>query len=241
MKVSAKAIYSPLLIMYAIGPLMHDVIPLHSEIGLERGLYFTLFYLVALIAILPILLFVRKLEPKTISLTLGITLRMAIGLCVFLVPYVLLWSDWSLFHISLLIALYVSFLSMVAFRTELSKQSSFLKNSATGSYYKIVDGKPYRLTEGEVDELRANSPARLEYVRELNLCSLDGNELHRNESNLINHSDTYGNPDPNYGLVVNPTSGMPMVGGISGLDVHGNSWGTNFNEPSNTYDPNRGY
>ncbi|KAI3491994.1 hypothetical protein L1887_43537 [Cichorium endivia] len=28
---------------------------------------------------------------------------------------------------------------------------------------------------------------------------------------------------------------MPMVGGISGLDIHGNSWGTNFNEPSNTY------
>lgn len=43
------------------------------------------------------------------------------------------------------------------------------------------------------------------------------------------------------GITVNPASGMPMVGGISGLDIHGNSWGTNFNEPSNTYDPNRGY
>jgi hypothetical protein len=49
----------------------------------------------------------------------------------------------------------------------------------------------------------------------------------------VNHS--FSNTD----LIINPTSGMPMVGGISGLDVHGNSWGTNFNEPSSTYDPNR--
>lgn len=27
--------------------------------------------------------------------------------------------------------------------------------------------------------------------------------------------------------MVNPASGMPMIGGVSGLDVSGNSWGTN--------------
>ncbi|WP_085952535.1 MULTISPECIES: hypothetical protein [unclassified Citrobacter] len=49
------------------------------------------------------------------------------------------------------------------------------------------------------------------------------------------------NADFKQDTVINPSSGMPMTGGISGLDIHGNSWGTNFNEPSNTYDPSRGY
>jgi len=54
-------------------------------------------------------------------------------------------------------------------------------------------------------------------------------------SSSLTHSDY------NSGITINPSTGMPMVGGISGLDIHGNSFGTNFNEPSSTYDPNRGY
>lgn len=241
MKVSAKAIYSPLLILYAIGPFIHDVIPHHSLFGFERVGYFTLFYLVTLIAFLPILLYIKRVESKTINLTLGISLRLAIGLGVYLVPYIFFWSNWSLFHISLLISLYASFLSMVAFRTVLSKQSSLLKDSATGSYYRIIGGKAHPLTEVEVDEIRTCNTAQFGTVREFNLNTLENYEQQSNESYVGNHSITYGSTDTNGGFVINPASGMPMVGGMSGLDIHGNSWGTNFNEPSNTYDPNRGY
>lgn len=41
--------------------------------------------------------------------------------------------------------------------------------------------------------------------------------------------------------IVNPSSGLPMIGGFSGLDIHGNSFGTNFNEPTNSTDSTRGY
>lgn len=241
MKLSAKTIYYPFLIIYAVGPLLHDVIPHLSIIGLERGGYFSLFYFVALIATLPIVFFIKRVESKTINLSPSIISRMALGLGVFVVPYVLFWSDWALFHISLLIALYVSFLSLVSFRKGLSGRSSLLKDSATGSYYMTVNGKPYRLTEKRVEEIRASNAAQIEYAQEFNPDSLDTFKQFSNESSFIKYPDSYSSNDANGGIDINPASGSPMVGGISGLDIHGNSWGTNFNEPSNTYDPNRGY
>lgn len=241
MKVSAIAIYSPLLILYAIGPIIHDVIPNLSLLGFVRVGYFTLFYLASLIAFIPILLYIKRVESKKINFTLGISLRLAIGLGVYLVPYILFWSDWPLFHISLLISLYVSFLSMVAFRTGLSKQSLLLKDSATGSYYRIVNGKAHLLTEGQDDRIKACNNAQFGAVQDFNSNALENYERKSVESFVGNHSTTYGSTDTNDGFAINPASGMPMIGGMSGLDVHGNSWGTNFNEPSNTYDPNRGY
>lgn len=51
-----------------------------------------------------------------------------------------------------------------------------------------------------------------------------------------------GSGYPSTQTCINPSSGLPRTGGMSGLDVAGNSWGTNFNDPTsnNTYDPNRG-
>ncbi|EPN9587276.1 hypothetical protein NUU98_19625 [Cronobacter sakazakii] len=237
MKVSARVIYSPLLLLYAMGPFIHDVIPHYSLFGIERTGYFTLFYMVTLLALLPILLYLKRVELKNINLTLGMGLRFTFGLGLYSVPYILFWPDWSFFYISLLISLYASFLSMVAFRILLVKQSDLFKDSVSGAYYRLKDGKAYPLAGDDVDKIRFCNALRFESAREFNSRALENHALQSSGSN----STTYGSTVMNDSFVINPASGMPMVGGISGLDIHGNSWGASFNEPSNTYDPNRGY
>ena len=68
-----------------------------------------------------------------------------------------------------------------------------------------------------------NSFALLNLIALLKL--MGGQNLSKDEtsnaSNLIYSESQSTQP------MVNPASGMPMIGGVSGLDVSGNSWGTN--------------
>lgn len=65
--------------------------------------------------------------------------------------------------------------------------------------------------------------------------SFGGNVIGSESNDNYESINSYQNP------IVNPSSGLPMIGGFSGLDIHGNSFGTNFNEPTNSNEPTRGY
>ena len=113
------------------------------------------------------------------------------------------------------------------------RENAVLKDENSGKLYIVRDGKAHVLPENAAYCLSPNDMKGINFF---------GGEMSIHESN-ISFTSTDSSTNDNFGheIVVNPSSGMPMVGGISGLDVHGNSWGTSFNEPSNTYDPGRGY
>ncbi|NCH89943.1 hypothetical protein EHJ13_21265 [Cronobacter dublinensis] len=114
-----------------------------------------------------------------------------------------------------------------AFTSKQRKAPDVFRDSATGQYYRYEKEGLTVLTE-----IEANSIAVSRNISSIPSFSLEN-------TNLI--SNSYGVGGEN--ISINPSSGLPMNGGISGLDVNGNSWGTNFNDPSsnNPYDPNRGY
>lgn len=122
--------------------------------------------------------------------------------------------------------------------TVAGKSSVVLQDKDTGAYYRIKGGKANRLSDSEVQKFCSASKNSNTPIGEFYSSSIKGFD-----SNSPVIPMTYGSniPDYNSTIIVNPSTGMPMVGGISGLDIHGNSFGTNFNEPSSTYDPNRGY
>ncbi|MHA1163755.1 hypothetical protein [Enterobacter ludwigii] len=105
------------------------------------------------------------------------------------------------------------------------RENDIRKGVHTGMLYALRSGTDHQLSSNEAQVL--NFPEEVVNVRnsEINIMPINS------------PSNAYCD----HGVTVNPSSGMPMIGGMSGLDIHGNSWGTNFNEPSNTYDPNRGY
>lgn len=113
------------------------------------------------------------------------------------------------------------------------KDNNLLKDEDNGRIYVIRNGIAHVLPDNEAQRLSASDNK---------IISFSGSQMSIQDAGITpvplntSFNDSFSN-----GITVNPASGMPMVGGISGLDIHGNSWGTNFNEPSNTYDPNRGY
>ena len=107
-----------------------------------------------------------------------------------------------------------------------------LKDENTGRLYVVNDGVVQRFNDNGTQHI---------FTGDIKSVNFSGGDASLQYNSFGIHSDSFPDATFDHGLVVNPSSGMPMVGGISGLDIHGNSWGTNFNEPSNTYDPNRGY
>ncbi|EPA1042568.1 hypothetical protein ACQZWC_004256 [Enterobacter bugandensis] len=113
------------------------------------------------------------------------------------------------------------------------KDNTLLKDEGNGQIYVIRNGVAHILPANEAQRLSTSDNK---------IMSFSGIQMSILDAGITtNRDNTYFNDSFSNGITVNTASGMPMVGGISGLDVHGNSWGTNFNEPSSTFDPNRGY
>jgi len=121
----------------------------------------------------------------------------------------------------------------VVLRPVIYKDNTILKDKDNGRLYVIQNRKVHLLPDNN---------AKIISMSDNKIISFSGSQMGIDDGGITNFSlDNTFNDSFSDGIAVNPASGMPMVGGISGLDIHGNSWGTNFNEPSNTYDPDRGY
>lgn len=112
------------------------------------------------------------------------------------------------------------------------KNNAILRDENTGRLYVSRDG---------VVQPLADYDSQYMFTEDMKIVNFSGGEASFQYNGFSIPLNISSNDAFEHGLVVNPSSGMPMTGGISGLDIHGNSWGTNFNEPSNTYDPSRGY
>ena len=243
MKVSAKLIYVPLFVSYMAGPLLHDVLPYKFQIGIHEVGALFLLYLAGLIIILPSLLLVKKLENKLLKLSPELITRLILGISLFIVPYILLWNEWSFFYIALALAMNISMLLMVLGRKDSLASTAFLKDKDTGNVYKIKRGKAYRLSPDEALQYQASLATQK--IPTTTFSSSLIPEFDSNASEILMSYASSGCDflEKNSDMMINPSTGLPMIGGIAGLDVQGNSWGTSFNEPSGntSYDPNRGY
>lgn len=237
MKISTKLIYAPFTLLYCAGLLTHDVLPNLSRIDVRWASYLTLFFIIGVVAILPGVWIVSSFEKKHTKISVGVFLRFALGVSAFFISYRYFWSDWSAFYTSLVISSYVSLLGMMIARKDFRKKQTILRDKNSGNLYEVRAGKAYRLPVNEAANYQANAIPTFEFASD----SMNGFGSNTSVCSVSSVSDDFTSNDYKTGMEINPSSGMPMVGGISGLDVHGNSWGTSFNEPSNSYDPGRGY
>ncbi|QMM55146.1 hypothetical protein HVX06_21655 (plasmid) [Enterobacter sp. RHB15-C17] len=241
MKISTKLLYAPSLILYAMGPLIHDVLPNLSSIGLHGWGSIALLYLFGMVAIVPAFFVVKAFESRTIKIRPDSILRLMAGIGIFSIPYQFFWGDWAVFYISLVGSLYAFLLCMIVGRRDCLKPVTILRDRDTGNYYSIKGGNAHLLSQQDINQYVSGSPGKKIRSFEFSSNEISGFDSHSPVIPLSFGLSSNTNHDYNSGIIVNPSTGMPMIGGMSGLDIHGNSWGTNFNEPSSTYDPNRGY
>lgn len=108
-------------------------------------------------------------------------------------------------------------------------------DETSGKYYQITEGRRFELTAQQVKDFKIGAFATTN-MHDTHHSFTDGSSLSGGSSNTGSATEVGHN-------YINPSSGLPMHGGMSGLDVAGNSWGTNFNDPTNhqPYDSTRGY
>lgn len=241
MKILTKMAYAPIILIYALGPLLHDVLPNFSVLGNKMWGVVAIIYFIGLVLIVPPILLVRYLEHRTIQIRKNIALRLISAIALFSVPYFVFWNDWAMFNISLIITMYISFVCMLIGRKDVQNKTALLKDKDSGNYYRLNGGKAHLLSEHDVQRYKSGLAGTGISSYEFSSSAITGFDSNATENHLSFDSGMFGNDNFSSGMSINPSSGSPMVGGISGHDISGNSWGTNFNEPTNTYDPNRGY
>lgn len=230
-----RIFYIPVFTLYAALPIVHDVLPYHKGYSGEDWAALAGMYALGMLISSPLYYLLKKADKfRGADSFAFLILHVLTSIFLQLTCLYFFWENSAY--------LYLSMSTVMAFSAVLfgigRKGLNLFKDKDTGDIYEIRGSKAYRLSEAEAARYRTDMFGKNVVLAEFSSSQYSG--LETNPAVLpINSSAS--NMDFNQGLTVNPSSGMPMIGGISGLDIHGNSWGTNFNEPSNTYDPNRGY
>ncbi|WP_130100417.1 hypothetical protein [Siccibacter turicensis] len=238
-----KSLYAPILLLYFCAPIYHDVMAFSANYDFTDWVMLGVIYGIGTMFSFPLLYLLFKLEPKLTSCR-GTGMRAGACLLLLIGCIALFWNVSGLFYASLLVAILCSFFIMFLWRSDLNANAKIYKENHTGAMYAVKNGKSRLLNVNEVTHVTALVDAGKlhihEYVGDFNAGSsiassptFDNASLHSGV-NLDSSSTNY----------VNPSTGLPMSGGMSGLDISGNTWGTSFNDPANngtSYDPNRGY
>lgn len=232
-----KLSYGPFFAMYFGFPIIHDVIP--GCLYFESDDWFALLglYAIGVLIALPMFALLRKSTKSQFKSTAwqygGAVLLTAIQMAV-LISF---WFESTYLYLASAIIMGISCVFILVG----GRKAEIFKDRNSGAFYCIRGGKAYPVHESELSKYQSKISDANIPVFDFASASLSSFDSNTSGFSVNSVTDGFTSNDYKTGMEINPSSGMPMVGGISGLDVHGNSWGTSFNEPSNTYDPGRGY
>ncbi|WP_110877693.1 hypothetical protein [Franconibacter helveticus] len=238
--IASKILYAPILLVFFGAPLFHDVIKYGEDYGIEEWMAIGGLYLIGFLIASPVLHLIFKVENSYLKMTFKVSICFGASLLLHLAALILFWSNSAYLYVSLAVAMLLTYFIMVVGRKNLKFPSRIFYDKDTGAMYRVAGHKVCRLTSDEAAKYQGVSASGIE-IFNFSSGSMNGFDRCASEISLSNFSSAM--PDFQNDSYINPSSGLPMTGGISGLDIHGNSWGTSFNEPSSntSYDPNRGY
>ena len=230
-----RIFYIPVFSLYAALPVFHDVMPYHNGYNSEDWIALAGMYALGMLVSSPLYYLLKKAD-KTVGREsfASLIVRVLTSICLQIICMYFFWENSIFLYLSMSTVMVLSVGVFGVGRTGLNLR----KDKDTGNIYEIRGGKTYRLSDAQAAAYRSDIFDKEVTLAEFSSSQYSGLDM-SSPAAPVNYSAN--NVDFNQGVTINPSSGTPMVGGMSGLDIHGNSWGTNFNEPSNTYDPNRGY
>lgn len=229
---TGKIVFITFFCIYFGFPLVRDVFPFHLDYSLEDWFALLGMYILGMGFALPLFIFLLKNRKakkwsdkrEIFSAIVGVALQM-----------VILAASWK-FSVTVYLFMALTPLSiffLLAFKRD---KCRLLRDVDTGTFYKVKGNRISPLSAGDMyfqegkhvvaDFSSSSIPG---FDGSASVVAFDSTSFFRNGSDYASNT------------IINPSSGMPMIGGVSGLDVHGNSFGTNLNEPISNYDPNRGY
>lgn len=209
MKLNApRMAYLSLISIYFAVPLIHDVIPGYAELKANGWAALLGIYAIGCIAALPMFLQLVKSGGKKPTLIRYFYSRWFICLLTLCLCLVFFWKNSAALYISLPFLIVFSSFLMSVRRVTRPYPSEVFKDSESGSLYIVQSGLNRKLSKSEASAFRAKTP-------DADIPLIDFDTVESLSSHRAQTDD----------LIINPSSGLPMVNGIGGIDVAGNTWG----------------
>ena len=203
--------YIPVFSIYAVIPIIHDVMPNHSRYYSEDWIALAGMYVLGTLISLPLFYLLKKADKSGNSVSIAshfprlLTSILAQVICLYF-----LWENAIYLYLSMSTVMVLSAALFGAGR----KGLNLLKDKDTGNIYEIRGSKAYRLSDEEAVRYQTSMCGKGIVLAEFSSSQYSG--LDTNSSVLpINFGPSH--TDINQGIAINPSSGMPMVGGISGV------------------------
>lgn len=221
--------WGKIMLLLALGihftlPLLRDIVPNYQQYQVEDWLAFVGIYCLAIISALPLMYGIKSFGTSFSRFELSQFIPASILITLQVVVATVFWSNPVLMY--LLVAVIVTVTGALI---------SYLSRGTCG----VRNQDPANWNQSSPNQHLTKSGSPFLMSSEFTLSDHSRNDSNPDVSNSYSPGDIQSVSLSDN--VLNPSSGSPMIGGMSGLDMNGNSWGTNFNEPNNTYDPNRGY
>ncbi|MBN3262945.1 hypothetical protein [Pectobacterium brasiliense] len=212
---STKLLYAPIFCIYGLAPIFHDVVGGGSKYELSDWMALLGIYVVGWFAVFPFLYFILKKELKSVRFVSVITARLFLVLIVQVISVSYFWKDSFAFYVSLPIVMNVSLLVMAIRRSDIytGYDSVFSGVVSRPSYNSGTTFNNFAKTEFEEHDLNRSLGTSMSEINEFQIGKIDF--------------------DTARALEVNPSSGLPMIGGLSGIDMNSNSWGMGPNSSTN--------
>lgn len=265
---SKKILFGPLLLMYVSIPIIHDIGRYYSTYRIGEWLTISIIYAIELVAAGPLLIWLCKFERRIIKFRSLLMMRIIFCYFIMVIPVIAFWDDSTLLYISLPAAILVSVPIMAARRNKKNRLQYVMMDKDTGNAYRLSSGMLMKVEVSDMSEMNSMKKLGGIYIQEFESSKINGfdnsaammplaiyptlmefakqDATHGVEYNHQSANDLFGRGGlDNYNnTFINPTSGAPMTGGISGIDTTGHTWASGSNESinnSSSFDPTRGY
>ncbi|MGZ0753216.1 hypothetical protein [Kluyvera sichuanensis] len=209
MKINAPRIaYISLISVYLLAPLIHDVIPGYPDLKTNDWVALLGIYALGCIAALPMLFqFIKSGDRKTKHVKF-FYFRWAFCLLIQITSIISFWNNSLALYVSLPLVILLSAFIMSFHKAVKLANARVYRDDESGSLYFVGPDFTRKLSKDESAAFR-NKVLDVD----IPLFSLGVSGL----------THEFGSPVED--MIINPSSGLPMVNGFGGVDVGGNTWG----------------
>lgn len=225
-----------MLAIYFMGPIIRDVIPNYIFYDYEDWLALAGMYTVGLIAAFPLALPLVKPRRYWNRASGGLCCIALLGILLQILCAIYFWANGVIMYLSMSIVICLAGVAAIYMGKKSCKHSHGAAISSVNRLHSNLYDKrepassfllkPLGYNAGVLGNVPGSNSA---LTQPLSTTFVD---------DAINSDFS---PEMNIDTSINPTTGLPMIGGISGLDVGGNIWGASHFDDSTTYDTNREY
>lgn len=210
MKINApRMAYLSLVTIYLLVPVIHDVMPGYPDLKTNDWVALLGIYALGCIAALPLFFQLLKSKGAESKLVKFFYARWLLCFLIQMLNVIFFWHNSIALYISLPFVIVLSAFIMSFDKNSKAQGASIYQDDESGTLYLVNAGIARKLSSAEVQVFKSK-------VGNIDIPIF----------NVSDFSLATGVNNSTQEVLINPSSGLPMINGLGSIDVGGNTWGS---------------